>query len=443
LIRSARQTALALAFAILSAGAEGAQSGFVKVNGTHFELDGNPYYFTGTNLWYGAYLGAPGPGGDRARLARELDDLAKLGIDNLRVLAISEQSSLERAVRPGMLDRNGRIDEALLQGLDFLLDEMAKRDMKAVLYLTNFWQWSGGMSQYVSWSDGKPPIDPDATGRWNDFMENSARLYTDDQANTRLRAAIRKVLTRRNTINGRDYSADPTIMAWQLANEPRPGSDVGAQANAKAYSRWIDETAGYIRRLAPKQLVSSGSEGSMGSGRDLALYKSAHSTRNIDYLTAHMWAPNWQWFDPKRAAETHDAAWKRMSEYLETHFAAATQLGKPLVLEEFGINRDDGAFEPTATLVYRDRFYTAIFAVLEKNAAAGGPLAGSNFWAWNGKGRARNADFMWKPGDPFVGDPPQEPQGLYGVFDTDTSTIAIIAAHATRMRALKDHSGGL
>ena len=43
---------------------------------------------------------------------------------------------------------------------------MAKRDMKAVLYLNNFWQWSGGMSTYMSWSTGKPVADPDVTGDW-------------------------------------------------------------------------------------------------------------------------------------------------------------------------------------------------------------------------------------------------------------------------------------
>ena len=51
-------------------------------------------------------------------------------------------------------------------------------------------------------------------------------------------------------------------------------------------------------------------------------------------------------------------------------------------------------------------------------------------------GRTQNADFMLKAGDSFVGDPPQEPQGLYCVFDSDASTIAIIRAHAEHMAKL-------
>ena len=68
---------------------------------------------------------------------------------------------------------------------------------------------------------------------------------------------------------------------------------------------------------------------------------------------------------------------------------------------------------------------------------AGDAIAGSNFWAWGGTGRTTNADSMWKAGDSFVGDPPQEPQGLYCVFDSDTSTVGIIAAHARQMSEVR------
>src|SRR5690349_19046377 len=106
------------------------QSGFVSVKGRHFQLDGKPYYYAGANLWYGMYLGSPGPTGDRARLTKELDQLAAQGVLNLRVLAISETSTLKRAVTPAVLQGPKRVDETLWQGLDFLLAEMAKRDMK-------------------------------------------------------------------------------------------------------------------------------------------------------------------------------------------------------------------------------------------------------------------------------------------------------------------------
>ena len=409
------------------------QSGFVTVKGRQFQLDGKPYYFAGANLWYGMYLGSPGVTGDRARLMRELDDLAGKGVRNLRVLAISESSTLRRAVTPAVMQSPVAVDETLWKGLDFLLDEMAKRDMKAVLYLNNFWQWSGGMSQYMAWFNGKPVMDPDVTGDWNAFMDNSAAFYREPKAQQAFHQAIDRLIGRRNSVNGRKYTDDPTIMSWQLANEPRPGSDANARPHFDAFIRWVDETAGYIKTLAPKQLVSTGNEGWMGTAGSRELFEKSHASKNVDYLTYHMWAPNWQWFNPKDAAATYDAAWKKMQDYLDWHIDAANRMGKPIVLEEFGINRDAGSFEAAASTVYRDRFYKEIFALLERRAVAGDAIAGSNFWAWGGEGRTRNADFMWKAGDGFVGDPPQEPQGLYCVFDSDASTIAIIQAHAARM----------
>jgi len=412
-----------------------AQSGFVSVKGRHFDLDGKPYYFAGANLWYGMYLGSPGSTGDRARLTRELDQLAAQGVLNLRVLAISEASTLKRSVTPVVLQSPKQIDETLWQGLDFLLDEMAKRDMKAVLYLNNFWQWSGGMAAYVSWTTGKPAMDPDLTGDWNGFMDNSASFYRDAQGQETFHNAIRKLVERKNSVNGRAYAADPTIMSWQLANEPRPGAD----GNAKYFPnfiQWIDSTAAYLKSLGIKQLVSTGNEGWMGTAGSRELFETAHKTANVDYLTFHMWAPNWTWFDPKKPQATYDGAWTKMQDYLNWHIDAANKLGKPIVLEEFGINRDLGAFEPTAKTEYRDRFYTAIYGLLARRAAAGDAIAGSNFWAWGGSGRTHNADFMWKAGDSFVGDPPQEPQGLYCVFDSDVSTVNIISAHARQMSGL-------
>ncbi len=43
---------------------------------------------------------------------------------------------------------------------------------------------------------------------------------------------------------------------------------------------------------------------------------------------------------------------------------------------------------------------------------------------------------MWKEGDPFTGDPPQEPQGRNSIFISDHSTIGIIRDHAAKMKRL-------
>ncbi|OYW78137.1 MAG: hypothetical protein B7Z26_10120, partial [Asticcacaulis sp. 32-58-5] len=129
---------------------------FVTVDGLHFKLKGQTYRFVGANIWYGAYLGAPAAFGNRTRLLKELDDLKALGVTNLRVLASSELSAINNSLDPAFSSKDkGVYNQDLLTGLDFLLAEMAKRDMKAVLYLTNFWEWSGGMMAYIDYTTGK------------------------------------------------------------------------------------------------------------------------------------------------------------------------------------------------------------------------------------------------------------------------------------------------
>ena len=70
--------------------AEPEASKFITVEDGQFIRNGKPYYFVGTNFWYGAILGSEGEGGNRERLCRELDFMKANGIDNLRILVGGE-----------------------------------------------------------------------------------------------------------------------------------------------------------------------------------------------------------------------------------------------------------------------------------------------------------------------------------------------------------------
>jgi mannan endo-1,4-beta-mannosidase len=421
-----------------SAEAVANQSTFVTVKGTHFLRNGKSYYITGTNLWYGGYLGSTGKVGDRARLTRELDNLQAMGINNLRVMAMSENSAIAGAVHPAIMNGFGQYDEELLAGMDYFLSELAKRNMTAVLYLNNYWQWSGGFSQYLSWLDGKPMLDPNVTHDYPAFMAHSATFYRNATANEEFHNAIRKVVNRVNTITGKPYRDDPTILSWQLANEPRPGfNDNTSDDDKQVFIHWLDDTAKYVHQLDSHHLVSSGNEGWRGCVDDKQLTIDSNKTRYVDYITFHLWPKNWSWYSNKESAKTWNNALKMSLDYVNWHIDAGKQLNKPVVLEEFGLDRDDASFDIKSTTRYRDNFYNEIFNLIYKRAKAGDAAAGSNFWAWNGSGRTHNADFWWHTGDDFTGDPPQEQQGMNGVFDSDISTILVIKAHADKMHALK------
>jgi mannan endo-1,4-beta-mannosidase len=412
----------------------------IRIQDGRFIHRGNPYLIVGTNMWYGCYLGSPGPTGDRARLMRELDTLQAHGIDNIRALAASEASAMKRSVRPAIQRAPGVLDDSLLQGLDFLLAEMAKRDMHAVLFLGNYWEWSGGFTQYNAWN-GDPLVDPENTGQgWGTFMDSSATFYWKPGSVAMYRNFVKAIVTRVNTANGRIYAEDPTIMAWQLANEPRPGraGAIGPK-NIESFVAWIDASARFIHELDPNHLVCAGSEGTVGTLLSEDLYMRAFSSPSIDYLNCHLWPLNWGWFDPVRWEETLDSTEIKAADYIDQHSVLARRLHKPLVMDEFGLGRDGGVFQPGTSTRARDRYFAHIVGIIEDSVRAGAPIAGSNFWAWGGEGHAMHPDGMWQPGDSFVGDPPQEPQGRNSVFNSDTSTIRILTNHARTMQELSLH----
>ena len=430
-------TGLALGTGTAVCGGAGASDGFVRVEGKRFLLDGKPYRYAGTNLWYGAYLGSRGAPGNRDRLKRELDALHGLGLDNLRVLGAAELSPLKNSLKPAFRGPKPPYNEELLGGLDFLLAEMGRRGMKAVIYLNNFWEWSGGMVTYQYWTNGGHYIDMnDPAHPWPEFADFSAQFYASPKAVALYDQYIAAIVGRTNTVTGKTYRDDHAIMAWQLANEPRPGGSL-AKAQFEAMYAWIARTADFIKKRDPNHLVSTGNEGLKGCLESEDCVLRAHAPKRIDYLTFHLWPLNWSWIDPKDIAGTFAACEGRSRDYIATHLRLAGQLNKPAVLEEFGFVRDGGAYGTNVPTTFRDRFYGLVFAAVEESAGSGGPFAGTNFWTWGGQGRAQHADFMMRAGDTsFVGDPPQEPQGRNSVFDSDVSTLALIGAHAARLKAL-------
>ena len=406
---------------------------FVKVKDTHFEIGGRPYYFVGMNMWYGAYLGSPKMAGGRERLKKELDILKKNGITNVRLLGASEKSVLVNSIKLAIQEKPGVYNEDLLKGLDYVLAEMGKRGMYAVIYLNNFWQWSGGMSQYSSWTNNTKIIDPDKGDSWNDFMAQSANFYSNDSAQQAYRNHIKMLVNRQNTVSKAIYKNDPTIMAWHLANEPRPGSDGdNSVKNRPTFVKWVDQTAAYIHSIDPNHLVTTGSEGKAGSNQDESLFLEAHSSKNIDYATFHLWIKNWGWYKCDKAEETYSDAEKKAVNYIQLHIDLAKKLNKPITMEEFGVDRDNCSLVPGSPCTFRDKYFAKVYSIVEENMRSGAPLAGTNVWAWGGIGEPKKEQVNVEASN-FVGDPFCEPQGINSVFAKDESTLLLIRKHANTL----------
>lgn len=400
----------AVALILISIAACGCASNrMVRVEDGGFVLEGRRHFFVGVNFWQAVHMGMPSPPGDRGRLIAELDHLQRLGVSNIRILAAFEGPDSEPyRVTPAMMIEPGKYNADVLAGMDFLIAELDKRRMHAVVALTNFWEWSGGMAQYVSWCEGSEIPYP-ATNDWREFCDYAARFYGCDRCQHRFRCHIKTIIERFNPYTGRRYRDEPAIFAWELANEPRYYP-----------SEWIDESARYIKSLDPNHMVTTGSEGDVGGE-----FEPTHDGKHIDYTTIHIWPQNWGWFDPEKP-ETYAAAERKARDYFWKHEKAARKLGKPMVLEEFGLARDweplHDCYDPKSPTTIRDRFFRAMYDCVYQSATSNGPATGSNIWVWSGASQPKSGS---------VGDPPHEKPGWYSVYDKDESTLRLIHRHAS------------
>ena len=397
----------------------------VAQQGTQFIKNGKPYHYIGTNMWYASVLGSEGEGGNRERLCNELDHLKSIGVTNLRILPGPDAgSALANPAKPYLQTAPGVLNDTILKGLDFVIAELDKRGMDAVIYLNNAWDWSGGYGFYLKECGYGDSPNTNEDGGYNRYVEYCANFSREPKAIGMYYDYIKAIVSRQNSITGRLYKDEPAIMAWQLCNEPRPF----AKDNKEAFATWISDAAALIKSIDPNHMVSTGSEGYIGCEVDMELCEKIHADKNIDYLTIHIWPVNWGWAPRSNPDSGIENACLESGNYIAEHIELAKKLNKPLVIEEFGYSRKDNISGTDIPTDSRDMFYRFIFEQVKNSVEQGNPIAGCNFWGWGGSGRPR--DLVWQAGDDYLSDPPHEPQGWYSVFDCDTTTINIIKEYS-------------
>ena len=399
--------------------------GFISTEDGHFVRDGKPYWFVGANYWCGPVLGSPGKAGDRERLSHDLDVLKAAGVDNLRVLVGADENCREnKSIIPYLQGEPGELDPDLLEGLDYFMAELGKRGMTAVLYFNNHCPWSGGYTYYVKKVTG---IEPPRYGT-AEYGEYASLFVSMREAQELFLDHVRTMVSRTNSITGKAYKDDPAIFSWQIANEPRAFRD----ELHPQFTALMHEAAQLIRSIDPNHMISSGMEGMQGCENLPREYEDVHSDPLISYLTFHIWPDNWGFKDLYGDSRAQ----------LEAHLDVARKLGKPLVVEEFGLLRDlengERCYDFNSPTTHRDEYYSWIFDLVCKSASVRDNLAGANFWAFAGGGRQRQV--IWEEGDPLIGDPPFEPQGMFSVYDCDTSTLNTVSAANEKIAQILEDS---
>lgn len=403
---------------------------FVRVRNGRFYIGEKPYTYVGANFWYGAILASEGRGGNRKQLKRELDLMQRNGINNLRILVGGDGPEGDpRQISPSLQTEPGVYNDTLLHGLDYLMAELERRDMKAVLYLNNAWEWSGGFGRYLEWAGmGKQPL----TSDWTGYQAFTSQFVRNDSAMHMAERHTRFIVSRTNTVTGRPYKESTALMAWELCNEPRP-FDTDAEHKVH-FEKWIASQSALIKSLDPNHLVTTGSEGVWGCESDQELFRRIHSLPTIDYCCIHIWPFNWSWLGgyystaseaaehlgPEATEKQLENACAETQRYIDQAYECMAGTGRPIVLEEFGYPRDGFLISRQSTTRARDAYYKYVFDIIRTS----GKIQGCNFWSWAGTSRPKHT--FWQPGDPYTGDPAQEEQGLNSVFSTDKSTLLLI-----------------
>jgi mannan endo-1,4-beta-mannosidase len=315
---------LALVTAIVaenrSIGADARGGAFVSVEGAHFVLDDHRFNVAGVNNHYLVF-------GSKAEVDRVLDDATAMGANVVRTFIEPVIGSLDGERVPTIWDwRKAASSSDLgvhgvyilywddradrmgindgpdgLQRFDYLVAEAGKRNLRLIVAFLDFWAFTGGVQQMRAWY---------GSANKNTFF------FADPRTRDDYRQFVTHVIQRRNTITSVIYRDDPTIFAWELANEPNiepPG----------LMRSWTADMAAFVKSIDPNHLVTSGRANQHPS-------KSDFDVPGLDFLTWHGY-PAYMGIP----AEEFDHA-------IEDYCAAGRAQRKPILLEEFGNARTDG-----------------------------------------------------------------------------------------------------
>ncbi|KAH6765000.1 Glycosyl hydrolase superfamily protein [Perilla frutescens var. hirtella] len=331
----------------------------MRVEREHFMLNGSPFYANGFNAYWLMYV-ASDPS-QRNIIASAFQEAANHSLIIARTWAFSDGGYSPLQHSPGSYN------EKMFQGLDYVITEAQKHGIKLILSLVNNYNDSGGKRQYVSWARNQGQ---------NIFSDDD--FFTNSLAKEYYKNHIKAVLTRQNSITGIAYKDDPTIMAWELMNEPRCTSD----PSGNTVQAWIADMAAYLKSIDHNHLLEAGLEGFYGES-------DRHKQRNnpnfqvgtdflrnnqipeIDFATVHSYPDQWL------TSQSDDDQLLFLDEWLNSHIKdAQTIIQKPLLFAEFGKSSKDPGYNTKE----RDELLDAVYSAIYSSARRGGVAAGGLFW---------------------------------------------------------------
>nr|CAB3474236.1 unnamed protein product [Digitaria exilis] len=340
---------------------------FVERRGAQLFLNGQPFYPNGWNSYW--LMDQAVEPRSRNRVSRMFQAAAEMGLTVCRSWAFNDGAYNALQVSPG------HFDERVFKALDRVVVEAGRHGVRLILSLANNLEAYGGKTQYVRWA-------------WEEGVGLSASndsFFFDPAIRDYFKVYLKTLLTRKNHLTGVEYRDDPTILAWELMNEPRCTTD----PSGDTLQRWIEEMAAYVKSIDKKHLLTVGLEGFYGPSSPQSklnvnpgvwkdnnygsdFIRNAKSP-DIDFASIHLYPDTWL----LKQHATVDEKLKFVKQWVASHFEDGDkELGKPVLATEFGLSRRAQGFDPS----HRDVFYKAIYDIVYRSAVRGGAGAAAFVW---------------------------------------------------------------
>lgn len=374
------------------AATQAAPTGFIRISNQRF-VDANCEEFLPNGFMTWQFMEAAANASNTL-----LVDIGVDPVDSTFQNAANNNFTIVRAFGHGVLPTfalqpsPGNYSESAFRALDTIIAKAAQYGIRLILTFADNWSLADSKHNYLTWSG--------QTTNNSFFTEtgpgSAYALYTNH---------IGVMANRTNTLTGVKYSQDPTIFAWDIMNEPRcdctpaqldppPTNPECLPGCADLVTTWINNVAAYYKTVFPNTLLTVGEEGFWGAyssqqsqnpGNGWAPitgnnFTDQHASRNVDFTAIHMWPS--QWSNAGQAALGPDF----VVQWIDQHATASAALGKPLIVEEFGVavNSSSDSVDMASRLAIYQTAYMALNSSITSSAAgAASILRGVSFFQYS------------------------------------------------------------
>lgn len=256
---------------------------FLQSQGLTLFHGAHPQRFLGANCYWLMAEASYGESG-REKVQQVLDKAVTLGVSVVRTWAFADGPGA-----PSLQPRQGQFNPKVLTALDFVVAEAAKRDIRLLLPLLNYWEDYGGVAAYEKWRALEQGIPLSDVPAWHPTSD-CPLFYSAPISHKHFEDTMHAIVRHVNTHTGVPYRDDPTIMGWELCNECR----CRGAGRAPELEAWVHRMASTLKAIAPQQLVGVGVEGffrprpGLASTEVDALNPSAwFQHEGVDFLALH------------------------------------------------------------------------------------------------------------------------------------------------------------